>query len=661
MVRRITYNDYYDKVLGGWIGKFIGGAIGGPVEGDKAIHQFEYYTSIPSNIASDNDDTDFQIVWLYLLKEKGTHIRSHDLIDAWLKHITFPFSEYGYAMKNFKRGIKSPVSGWFNNDFFKESMGCPIRSEIWGFIFPGNPQMAAHYAKQDGELDHAGNSVWAEMFLAAIDAAAFLEKDIGRLLQIGLRQIPGESRLAYLIRDVIDWCKNEKDWRLVRRFILNKYGHPDMTSVLQNLGIIILALIYGNGDFEKTILIAANSGYDSDCTCASVGAIMGVILGAKNIPSKWKDPIGNNFMISMGVVNLEYDNRISVLAEETCCLGIEAGIELNKKTKIREIPSRIKVRSRLKSTMPINLEIDYCGMPSISYEGKKEIALIVKNESLNRLKGTLQLHFPRGWIISPSSYKVTLTKGKSGRFIFHIEIPKSVPAIASGNKFTAILSSNGKELVKEHFGLSGTNIWFVLGPFWKDIEHSNIKTYRYPEHIGRNGPLPLPPLHCMLNNDAGTDEIYLPEPDIGKDTLPDSKLGVLFERKIIYAHEDRLDLDTVFTMQGPATIYLVQYLNCPDERDAWFVIGMNDAIKFWLNGELMLSSHEHSFCTPSNQSCEGVLRKGLNKILVKLSRCGDSFRFRFGIKEHHKQHFHQEHWMLDVESIPPWLIKDRDA
>ena len=64
----------------------------------------------------------------------------------------------------------------------------------------------------------------------------------------------------------------------------------------------------------------------------------------------------------------------------------------------------------------------------------------------------------------------------------------------------------------------------------------------------------------MLENDAGAAEVYLPEPNIGKDTLPDSRSGMLFERKIIYTPEDRIDLDTVFTMQGPATVYLVQYI-----------------------------------------------------------------------------------------------------
>ena len=175
MIKKISYEEYYDKVFGGWIGKFIGGTIGGSVEGQKSVHKFTYYSEVPT-AAIENDDNDFQLVWLHTLQERGIYITSEDLMEEWLAHITYPMCEYGYAVKNFRRDIKPPVSGWFNNDYFKECMGCPVRSEIWAFIALGNPKLAAEYAQKDGVLDHAENSVWIEMFLSALQSMAFLRK-----------------------------------------------------------------------------------------------------------------------------------------------------------------------------------------------------------------------------------------------------------------------------------------------------------------------------------------------------------------------------------------------------------------------------------------------------------------------------------------------------
>lgn len=72
-----------------------------------------------------NDDLDIQLLWLDVLENKGTVISSCDLADAWLEKCWYPFSEYGYFLKNYERGIKPPYSEIVNNSFFSEGMGCP--------------------------------------------------------------------------------------------------------------------------------------------------------------------------------------------------------------------------------------------------------------------------------------------------------------------------------------------------------------------------------------------------------------------------------------------------------------------------------------------------------------------------------------------------------
>jgi len=121
---------YYEKVYGCWIGKSIGGSIGTPFEGRKEFIELNY--KYPDEILA-NDDLDLQLVWLDILKKKGIKTNSQDLAEGWKNNITYPFDEYGVAKANLKLGLKPPITGIYNN-WFKNCMGAPIRSEIWACI-----------------------------------------------------------------------------------------------------------------------------------------------------------------------------------------------------------------------------------------------------------------------------------------------------------------------------------------------------------------------------------------------------------------------------------------------------------------------------------------------------------------------------------------------
>ena len=245
-MRSIEYSRFLDKVHGCWYGKCLGGAAGAPVEGLKKLLDVNDFEEI-FNPDLPNDDLDMQLLWLDVLEEKGTIITSCDLADAWVKKCWYPFSEYGYFLKNYMRGVKPPYSGIINNSFFKEGMGCPIRSEIWGIIAAGNSKLATEYAYLDGTLDHADNSVWAEQFLAAAEAEAFFENDVPTLLKKAIAFIPVDSKLKKAIELVFDCYGHGLEWKAVRQEVLNKYSHPDFTNVVQNLAFVVLALLYGHG------------------------------------------------------------------------------------------------------------------------------------------------------------------------------------------------------------------------------------------------------------------------------------------------------------------------------------------------------------------------------------------------------------------------------
>lgn len=309
--------QFLDKVHGGWYGKCLGGAAGAPVEGVKKLIKVNDFTEI-FNPDLPNDDLDIQLLWLDVLEQKGYNITSCDLADAWIEKCWYPFSEYGYFMKNYMRGVKPPYSGILNNRFFKEGMGCAIRSEIWGMVCAGRPELAVLYAYMDGCLDHADNAVYAEQFLAAVESLAFEETDIEILIQKGLQYIPSDCKLAKCIQRIVSL--QTLSWREVRNIVLREYGHPDFTNIVQNMGFIVIALLYGRGDMRDTINIALQCGYDTDCTCASAASIVGIIKGFQGL-GELTTLINDYFVCGIDVKRPS--DSIFQLAQDTVALAMK--------------------------------------------------------------------------------------------------------------------------------------------------------------------------------------------------------------------------------------------------------------------------------------------------------------------------------------------------
>lgn len=349
-MNNIKYDDLLDKIHGCWYGKCLGGAAGAQTEGIKKIIDTEDFEEL-FNPDLPNDDLDIQLLWLEVLENKGINITSQELADAWLEKCWYPFSEYGYFMKNYARGIKPPYSGIINNSFFKEGMGCPIRSEIWGLISAGNPELAGAYAYNDACLDHAENSVYAEQFMAAAESAAFVEDDLRVIIDVAMSYIPSECKLAKCFCDVLNCYDAVMDWIATRKRVLDRYSHPDFTNVTQNMGFVLIALLYGGGDMRKTINIALKCGYDTDCTCASSAALLGIISGYRALDEDVKGLIKDYFVCGIDVKRPS--DSICRLAEDTAKIALS--IE-NEYLNIIDIPDELngikKEKSKIENIYP---------------------------------------------------------------------------------------------------------------------------------------------------------------------------------------------------------------------------------------------------------------------------------------------------------------------
>ena len=277
-MRTISYQAYLDKIYGCYIGKAVSGNIGAPYEGVKMPLELTFQPEM-IDCSLPNDDLDLQVLWLDVLERKGEHFTAFDLLDRFVNHCAYSPGEYAVMRKNYKRGIYPPYSGRFCNDYYREGMGCPIRSEIWGCVGVGNMNLAGEFASRDGQIDHYGESIWAERFLAALESEAFFEDDMNRLLDKALAVLPPDSKFRSLVCYTRELCEVYDDIKIVLTKLLFRYGHPDCTNLYQNMGITIAALLLGEGDIIKTSLLALNCGFDTDCTCATAGAVIGLLRG----------------------------------------------------------------------------------------------------------------------------------------------------------------------------------------------------------------------------------------------------------------------------------------------------------------------------------------------------------------------------------------------
>ncbi len=285
-----------DKVLGCWIGKNIGGTMGAPYEGKKEINNISGFAS-PKGEPLPNDDLDLQLVWLKAMETVGPRdVTANVLAEYWLCYIPPHWSEYGIGKSNINMGLLPPLCGEFNN-IWKNSNGAWIRSEIWACLAPGVPNIAVKYAVMDASVDHGlAEGTYAEMFTAALESMAFFESDIRVLIEKALTYIPETCRVARAVKLVLASFDKGCSWQETRELVVEDSKDLGWFQAPGNIAFVVLGLLYGGGDFKKTLIYTINCGDDTDCTGATAGAILGIIYGASQLPEDWKDYIGDRII-----------------------------------------------------------------------------------------------------------------------------------------------------------------------------------------------------------------------------------------------------------------------------------------------------------------------------------------------------------------------------
>ncbi|MBO5904310.1 MAG: ADP-ribosylglycohydrolase family protein [Clostridia bacterium] len=287
-----------DKIYACWMGKNIGGTLGTPYEGQQKINDIKGFATEPGE-ALVNDDLDLQLVWLRAVEQHGYRAINERLLgEYWLTYITPHWNEYGVCKSNLHAGFMPPLSGEVTNDQWKHSNGAWIRTEIWACLFPGSPDTAIRYAYYDACVDHGyGEGTYAAIFVEAMESAAFVTNDLRKLLDIGLSKIPADCRTAQSVRLAIEEYDRGTSWQDTRNKIVEQNKDLGWFQAPGNVAFTVLALLYGEGDFKKTLLTAVNCGDDTDCTAATAGALLGIMNGTAGIPDDWKAYLGDKITI----------------------------------------------------------------------------------------------------------------------------------------------------------------------------------------------------------------------------------------------------------------------------------------------------------------------------------------------------------------------------
>ncbi|MFA6960370.1 MAG: ADP-ribosylglycohydrolase family protein [Opitutaceae bacterium] len=307
------------RIHGCWLGKSIGGTLGLPAEGRMDRLHYTFYDPVPT-IAPPNDDLELQLVWLHLLEtiKDGTLTQQH-FADAWLNNLHYMWDEYGRCRWNLRRGVPVAAVGTFENHFVS-GMGSPIRSEIWACLFLGDPASAAYYAALDASLDHGVEGIAGEVLFSVMQSLVAAGSSVADAITDALARIPAECETAHALQLVADAHRSGVPVWDAREQLLARHGDDNFTHTPLNVGLTIWALLYGEDDFEKSILLAANGGYDTDCTAATVGATIGFALGSEAIPARWRQPIGEGVFVGAGIIGINAAASLGELTERTIAL-----------------------------------------------------------------------------------------------------------------------------------------------------------------------------------------------------------------------------------------------------------------------------------------------------------------------------------------------------
>lgn len=352
--RKITAEEYRDKMKGAWVGQMAGVGWGLPTE-------FDYIdTIIPGDEVpvwenemvnqQGNDDLYVEMTFLQSMEKYGT--------DVSIRQAGIDFANTGYTLwaanlqgrENLRYGIAPPASSHPKYNKNADDIDYQIEADYSGIVAPGMPNVAIQLGEKFGRLMNYGDGLYGGQFVGGMYAEAYFFSSIDSVIAAGLSCIPSESLYARIINDVIKWHReNPENWQQTWQNIMNKYYRDDEYQPFArdnedvwtgidskiNGAFIVMGLLYGEGDMEKTIRVSMQCGLDSDCNPSNAAGILGAMMGFEKIPDKFKSALDENKKFSYS--NYDFNKLLKVSESFTRRFIIDEGGKIEQKSKGSEV------------------------------------------------------------------------------------------------------------------------------------------------------------------------------------------------------------------------------------------------------------------------------------------------------------------------------------
>jgi hypothetical protein len=310
--RRLSMKDYVNKMKAGWIGQMAGVAWGAPTEfkwKGQIIPEDEMPSWTPEMINQFNqDDIYVEMTFLKTLEDYG--------LDCSIRQAGIDFANSGYRLwhanlygrNNLRSGIAPPDSGHPQFSEHADDIDYQIEADYAGLIAPGMPNLAIELGEKFGRLMNYGDGLYGGQFVAGMYTEAFFETDIEKIVHAGLVCVPTGSQFHECVTDTINWYhQHPNDWAKTWDLIEAKYqDNPDYRrfscdkgdfniDAKINAAYIVMGLLYGQGDIDRTITLSTRCGQDSDCNPSNAAGILCTTIGFDNLPDRFTralDPQG---------------------------------------------------------------------------------------------------------------------------------------------------------------------------------------------------------------------------------------------------------------------------------------------------------------------------------------------------------------------------------
>lgn len=301
-VRSLPRAVLLDKIRGGWAGQMIGVAYGAPTEFKSNAKIGEWELTWKEGMLENTihqDDLYVEMTFAKVMDTRGLDATVQDYGRAFKDSKYHLWHANAGARRALNQGIEAPWSGHPKYNFHANDIDFQIEADFIGLMCPGLPVDSNRYCDRVGRVMNYGDGLYGGMFVCGMYATAYFESDPRKVVEAGLACIPAQSEYGRLIRDLLDWsAQHPADWRKVWQLVQDKWDQhdpcPDGFNAPFNIdaklngAYIAFGLLFGGGDFEKTMEISTRCGQDSDCNPSSAAGVLGVMLGFDRIPAKFK-------------------------------------------------------------------------------------------------------------------------------------------------------------------------------------------------------------------------------------------------------------------------------------------------------------------------------------------------------------------------------------